>query len=59
MAKPKKHVSKDVRKYVWSLERGYGNIPARPLVQPTLEEFREVFKAKIDKARQDILGVWK
>jgi hypothetical protein len=54
----KKHISKDVRKYTWSLERGYGDIPARPLVQPTLEEFEKVFEAKIDKARQDILGVW-
>jgi hypothetical protein len=56
---PKKRVIKDPNKYVWSLEKGYGNIPARPLVEPALKEFEGTFMTTVEQAKQAILGVWK
>ena len=61
MAKLKRHISKPTNKYVWSLEHGYAprNIPARPLVQPTLAEYTPLFLLKIEKVKAAIKGVWK
>lgn len=59
MAKAKKHVSKNPNKYVWALEKGYGHIPSRPLVQPTLVDYMETFATRIKKARQAMKDTWK
>jgi hypothetical protein len=57
----KKHITKPVNEYVWAIERGYTpkKIPPRPIVAPTLVEFREVFKNKVTAAMNDMKGTWK
>jgi hypothetical protein len=62
MAKKKKrYEAKDPNKYVWALEKGLEkrNIPARPIVQPTFEDYTPVFIDKVNKARQAMLRAWK
>lgn len=57
----KKHITKSVKEYVWAIERGYApkKIPPRPIVAPTLVEFRESFKEKVNAAMLDMKGTWK
>ena len=57
----RKHISKPVKDYVWAIERGYApkEIPARPIVAPTLVNFREAFRARVALALNDLKGTWK
>lgn len=60
MAKNKKpHVAKNPNEYVWALEKGYGNIPARPLVGPAFTNYIPVFQARIEKAKQAMKELWR
>jgi hypothetical protein len=56
----KKKNDRPVNAYVWSLEYGYlpRGIPERPLVRPTLKEYKETFRQKVTKAKTTFREIW-
>jgi hypothetical protein len=50
---------KDPRNYAWAVEKGFGTIPSRPLFARSFADYKDTFKAKIKKAKSDILSAWR
>ncbi|MFA5394423.1 MAG: hypothetical protein WC346_00205 [Methanogenium sp.] len=57
----KKPGNRAVNLYVWSIEFGFSpqGIPERPLVRPSLIEYRKTFQQKILKAKTTFKEIWR